>query len=85
MQDNVTSGIASNAKVPDITVGGKTGTAETAPNAPPVVWFTGFAQNAKQSIALSITIENGAGQGQNSNSNAIAATMASKLFTTILK
>ena len=52
----------SQAAVPGLTVGGKTGTAEVADNKAPHAWFAGFAENEERTVVIAVLVENG-GQG----------------------
>ena len=57
----------------DISVHGKTGTAEN-PHGDPHAWFVGFVEGKGETIAISLIIENGGTGGS------IAAPIASKLI-----
>lgn len=62
MVEVVRSGSGVFAAVPGLTVGGKTGTAEVGPGAPPHAWFIGFAADPNRTVVIAVLVENG-GQG----------------------
>lgn len=64
MIEVVNNGTGTQAAVPGIIVGGKTGTAQVGGDNPPHAWFTGFAQNEEQSVVIAVIIENGGEGGQ---------------------
>jgi peptidoglycan glycosyltransferase len=62
MATAVREGFGGGAAIPGTAVGGKTGTAESAPGEPPHAWFTGIAPVDDPSVAVAVVVEN-AGQG----------------------
>lgn len=67
MVDNVENGYSSNAAIPGMTVGGKTGTAENDDDGsqPFNLWFTGYAEHEGRSVAVAVVVvppENVSGQ-----------------------
>lgn len=53
----VSQGTGSNAQIPGIGVGGKTGTAQSDPKRKPFAWFTSFAPLDDPSIAVAVIVE----------------------------
>lgn len=58
----VEKGYGSGAKVPGMTVGGKTGTAQLGGDQAPHAWFLGWAEKGKQAVVICVMVENG-GEG----------------------
>ena len=58
----VEQGSAGRARVPGLTTGGKTGTAQVGGSQLPHAWFTGFAENNERSVVIVVLLEN-AGEG----------------------
>jgi peptidoglycan glycosyltransferase len=53
----VDSGTGTNAKIPGVEVGGKTGTAQSDPKRKPFAWFTSFAPADDPEVAVAVIIE----------------------------
>lgn len=53
----VENGTGSPAAIPGVDVGGKTGTAESAPDRPPYAWFIGFAPASDPKVAVAVLVE----------------------------
>lgn len=79
----VNSGTGSNAQIPGVKVGGKTGTAETGPERPAVAWFVAVAPADAPRVAVAVTVEN-AGGGAEVSGNALAAPIARAVIEAIL-
>lgn len=84
MIDGVDHGVASNARISGVQVGGKTGTAQNGDNDPYTLWFTGFAPANDPEFAVAVVVENGGGQGQSGTGNSIAAPIARKVLEAVL-
>lgn len=84
MVANVSDGVASNARIDGVDVGGKTGTAENGGSNPYTLWFTGFAPAEDPEVAVAVVVENGGGQGQSGSGNSIAAPIAKKVMEAVL-
>ncbi|MDL9978065.1 peptidoglycan D,D-transpeptidase FtsI family protein [Microbacterium sp. ASV49] len=84
MVANVSSGIATNARIDGVDVGGKTGTAQNGPDKPYTLWFTGFAPAENPQVAVAVVVEDGGGRGQSGSGNAIAAPIAKKVMEAVL-
>jgi penicillin-binding protein A len=84
MVANVSSGIATNARIDGVDVGGKTGTAQNGNEKPFTLWFTGFAPAEDPQVAVAVVVENGGGQGQSGTGNSLAAPIAKKVMEAVL-
>jgi peptidoglycan glycosyltransferase len=93
MEAVVTSpeGTGGSAAIPGVTVGGKTGTADTGifkngQQTPPHAWFSGFAlQNGNPKIAVAVVIENGGVSGDETTGGLAAAPVAKAVMEAFLK
>ena len=57
-------GAGGRASVPGATTGGKTGTAQLSGSANPHAWFTGFAENERHNLTITVLVENGGSGSQ---------------------
>ena len=85
MVDSVEVGVATRAAIPGIAVAGKTGTAQSGPDDPYTLWFTGFAPAEAPRVVVTVVVEDGGGVGQSGTGNQIAAPIAKAVLEAILK
>ncbi len=79
----VNSGTGSNARIPGVSVAGKTGTAETGGGRPNIAWFVATAPAEDPQVAVAVAVEN-AGQPEVSG-NAVAAPIARAVIEAVLQ
>jgi peptidoglycan glycosyltransferase len=82
----VNRGTGSNAQIPGVAVGGKTGTAQTAPGLPPHAWFVSVAPadpGGTSSVAVAVVLQNGGGAAEVSG-NKLAAPIARAVMEAVL-
>ena len=84
MVNVVNSGTGSNARIPGVSVGGKTGTAENAPGESAHAWFVSLAPADGAQIAVAVVLENGGGATEVSG-NALAAPIARAVMQAVLQ
>lgn len=84
MVSNVSDGVAADARIEGVDVGGKTGTAEMGGNKPYTLWFTGFAPAENPQVAVAVVVEDGGGKGQSGSGGSIAAPIAKKVMEAVL-
>jgi peptidoglycan glycosyltransferase len=80
----VQQGTATAAQIPGVSVGGKTGTAETSDNAPPHAWFIGFAPAEDPQIAVCVFVQSGAA-GNLATGGQTAAPVARDVMRAVLQ
>lgn len=83
MVEVVANGTGSNARIPGVQVGGKTGTAENVPGKSAHAWFVSFAPATGAKVAIAVVLENGGGATEVSG-NALAAPIAKAVMLAIL-
>ena len=79
----VDSGTGSNARIPGVSVGGKTGTAETGAGRPNIAWFVATAPAEDPQVAVAVAVEN-SGLAEVSG-NAVAAPIARSVIEAVLQ
>lgn len=81
----VERGSAVRAQIPDVSVAGKTGTAQNAPGRPPHAWFIGFAPTDDPAVAIAVVVENGGDLGSEATGGAVAAPIARDVMRAVLR
>lgn len=81
----VTDGTGGPAAVPGVSVAGKTGTAEHAPDAAPHAWFTGFAPADDPEIAVAVVVEDGGRAGSEAYGGSVAGPISSAVMKAALE
>ncbi|MFI6457426.1 peptidoglycan D,D-transpeptidase FtsI family protein [Streptosporangium amethystogenes] len=79
----VNKGTASAAQIPGVTVGGKTGTAETARGRDPHAWFISFAPAEDPKVAVALIVESGSA-GNDASGGHTAAPIAKSVMEAVL-
>jgi penicillin-binding protein A len=76
----VESGTGTAAQIPDVSVAGKTGTAQSLEGAAPHAWFICFAPSNNPRIAVAVLVENGGSLGSEATGGAVAAPIAKAII-----
>ena len=79
----VQSGTGTAARLPGVTVAGKTGTAQNESGAPHA-WFVCFAPADAPRVAVAVIVEHGGSAGNEATGGKIAAPIASKVLQAAL-
>jgi peptidoglycan glycosyltransferase len=80
----VAEGTGTAGQIPGVTVGGKTGTAQTVEGAAPHAWFIAFAPAEDPVVAVAVVVENGGSLGSEATGGAVAAPVAKQVMETVL-
>lgn len=70
------SGTGTAARIPGVSVAGKTGTAQSVEGAAPHAWFISFAPAEDPQIAVAVIVENGGSLGSEATGGQVAAPIA---------
>ncbi|MFC4034203.1 peptidoglycan D,D-transpeptidase FtsI family protein [Streptomyces polygonati] len=87
METVVGSGTGTNAQIPGVTVGGKTGTAQHGVNndKSPYAWFVSYAMTDQGSpVAVAVVVEDGAANRDDITGGGLAAPIAKKVMEAVL-
>lgn len=80
----VESGTGRNAQIEGVTVGGKTGTAQSAPGKPPYAWFVAFAPAENPQVAVAVLIESANVDPTDISGGRLAAPIAKAVMLAVL-
>lgn len=83
MVEVVERGTGTAAKIPGVTVAGKTGTAQ-APGGSPHAWFVGFAPADNPRFVIAVLVERGGSRGDEATGGRVAAPVARKVLASML-
>jgi peptidoglycan glycosyltransferase len=81
---NSRGGTGTSARLPGITVAGKTGTAQTTPGAAPHAWFVAFAPAEAPQYAVAVIVEHGGSRSSEATGGKVAAPIARDLLQFLL-
>ncbi|SDB80532.1 cell elongation-specific peptidoglycan D,D-transpeptidase [Raineyella antarctica] len=84
MVNVVERGTGTNAQISGLTVGGKTGTAQTTKDRPPYAWFTSFAENNNRKIAVAVFVESANIPRSEIGGNVVAAPIAKSVMQALM-
>jgi peptidoglycan glycosyltransferase len=81
---NSRDGTGTAARLPGITVAGKTGTAQTTPGAAPHAWFVAFAPAEAPQYAVAVIVEHGGSEQSEATGGRVAAPIARDMLQFLL-
>ena len=77
-------GTGTAARIPNVAVAGKTGTAETAPGQKPHAWFIAFAPADHPRYAIAVLVEHGGSDSAEATGGRVAAPIAKQVLQVLL-
>jgi peptidoglycan glycosyltransferase len=80
----VAEGTGRNGSIPGVTVGGKTGTAQSDPTRKPFAWFTSFAPAEDPEVAVAVIVEDAPIPRQDIAGGRLAAPIARSVMEAVL-
>jgi penicillin-binding protein A len=80
----VERGTGTAARIPGVSVAGKTGTAQVQGAAAPHAWFVGFAPVEDPQVAVAVIVEHGGNAGSEATGGRVAAPIAAQMMRMVL-
>lgn len=80
----VENGTGTPAQIPGVDVGGKTGTAQSAPDRPPYAWFTSFAGGDTPVVAVAVLVQDAAVDRNQISGGGLAAPIARAVMQAVV-
>jgi penicillin-binding protein A len=84
MVEVVEDGTGGTARIPGVTVAGKTGTAQVGDDGPPHTWFIGFAPAEDPQFVVAVIVERGGSSGGDATGGRVAAPRARDMLAFLL-
>lgn len=85
MVDVVENGTGKTARIDNVQVAGKTGTAQTSPERPPFAWFTSFAPADDPKVAVAVMIEDAGVARDDISGGALAGPIAKAVMEAVIR
>ena len=80
----VQHGTGQAARIPGVSVAGKTGTAQTQAGSAPHAWFAAFAPAQSPRVAVAVLVEHGGSLGNDATGGQVAAPIAKAVIQAVL-
>jgi peptidoglycan glycosyltransferase len=80
----VERGTGTAARIPGVSVAGKTGTAQVQGAAAPHAWFVGFTPVEDPQVAVAVIVEHGGNAGSEATGGRVAAPIAAQMMRMVL-
>lgn len=80
----VDNGTGTTAQIPGVAVGGKTGTAQSAPNRPPYAWFTSMAPADHAKVAVAVLVQDAGVSRDTISGSGLAAPIAKGVMQAVI-
>lgn len=84
MVSTVTQGTATTVQIPGVTIGAKTGTAQSAADRPPYAWFVAFAPETDPQVAVAVVVESSNTNRSEIAGSRLAAPIARSVIEAVL-
>ena len=84
MVDVVDDGTGRTAQIPGVEVGGKTGTAQSAPDRPPYAWFVSFAPADDPQVAVAVLVQDAGVERDTISGSGLAAPIAKSVMEAVI-